>query len=353
MNAASEASADRANAERQVGGLFVWAIEGFLFSLLAWSVFISLQSLDLLPVYSLHEWLLVTITVSSFAHVLVQSITAFSRKSGTLQRGTRNAVLHQGFAQAHCSVVFLVLALYVMVWIEAQNRLQWMQVFFSTTYASSVVFLGVAMLAFSTTMLIVTVCNAFAATVHGVSNWLFLTPSTLLLLGILAPFLHEIGDRELLLCTGMGTNSAAIVLVNSGLLVSYTFFVLDALNFDPLRAFNGSVLQARWDIGLDPKFRLYLFLHALLVLAWLIMYFIFAKTISVALWIVLLSAAALAGVASFGAWPEWRSHADAKNDRLNNREVHAQRDIPTAVVQGGISAQPVRLRIAPNDKTKV
>ena len=344
-----------ARPERQLGGIFVWALEGVLFALLGWALYGSFRGLGVLPSHSMHEWVLVTAAGSALAHAFAQCVVVFRRKHTTLERDTLNAALHHGFAQANCCVVFLTLVLYAVVWIEAQHRPQWMQVFFSDSPTTLLV-VGATVLAFTVVMLIVVVCNAFAATAIGDGNWLFVTPSVVLLLGIVYPFVHEIGDRELLLCTDTGTNSIAIVLLNSGLLVSYTLFVLDTLNFDPLRAFDGTVLQARWDVGLDPKLRIYLLLHALFVALWLSAYLVVARTVSTVLWVALLAAVSLAAGASFGAWPEWRARAFSStslmgiirsargSDRVKRNA--AGRNMPTSVLrseQGSLRAA-IRLR---------
>jgi len=345
-----------ARPERRLGGIFVWALEGGLFALLGWALYASFRGLGVLPSHSMHEWVLVTTAGSALAHGVAQCVVAFRRKNETLEQDTLNAALHHGLAQANCCVVFLTLLLYTVVWMEAQQRSQWMLVFFSAS-PSTLLVVGATVLAFTVVMLIVVVCNAFAATAIGNSNWLFVTPSVVLLLGIVYPFLHEIGDRELLLCTDTGTNSIAIVLLNSGLLVSYTLFVLDTLNFDPLRAFDGTVLQARWDVGLDPKLRIYLLLHALFVALWLSTYLVVARTVSTVLWVALLAAVSLAAGASFGAWPEWRARTYSSTSFMGLvraaqgagrfKKGAASRETPTSVLRGEQSSARAAIRLRP------
>jgi hypothetical protein len=287
---------------RIVTGLFVWSLEAAVFSLLAWSLYVSFASLGALPQNAAHEWTILVVMLSTFAHLVVQCFVAFYKRAETLERENKQAALHKGFAQGNCC--------------EAQTREQWALVFFNAS-GVSMLLVAIIVLSFLSIMIIVAICTAFSATPSGEGNWLFLYPPLCIITAITYPLIHEIGEHELLLCTAATTNSLSVVIVNCGLWISYTFFVLDVFNWDPANAFKNNVLQSRPDR--EPKFRLYLFLHALFATAWLVTYIVLARTITPVVYALLIAAAVLAGAASFSAWPNWRKQTVGKKPASNKQ----------------------------------
>jgi hypothetical protein len=355
---------------RQLGGVFVWSLETFLLALLTFALQQSLAALNLLNAGGMHTWAVLMVLLSSGIQLLVQLVLAAWHKQDALLAGdvsetahlalvsgkgsetaasddvirktiekidnhATHSALHKAVAQAHLCVVFFVTAAYLCVLFESVQRAQWAAVFFATSPSigvdALVIIIAALMCAFLTLSLILAVCNAFAATPVGESNYLILFAPLVLSLCMFYPLLHEIGQRELFFCTTAETNLMAMLFANFAIATSFLFFVLDLVEFDACHVLP-AILHSR--LQGDAGVRLYLMLHALFVAFGLTVYVVLVPTVPLFVAILFIAAAVIASGSSLVALPAalQEQAAKVKFRDASKPDNEAQDDIPVGVV---------------------
>ena len=382
---------------RQLGGVFVWSLEGVVLGVLAYGLQQSLAALNVLPVRVAHEWVLAVIVLSSAVQLITQLALAAWHKQDALVSGdisdavlnsfalasaegrdvsekkyvalvsgkgskisdkddvlrktvevmdkhATNSALHKAVAQAHLCVLFFATVVYVSVLVQGVQHAQWAAVFFATSPVTGAdaltVLVGVFICMFLFVSLIIALCNCFAATPLGERNTLVLFSPLVLTLCMVYPLLHEIGTRELFFCTTAETNLLAMLFVNFAIATSFLFFVLDVVEFDACNVLP-DVLHSR--VQGEAGVRLYLMLHAVFVAAGLTVYVILVPTVPVAITILFLAAAIIAAASSLVSLPAALKESTAKfrlgQRKRDVRESESGDDTPTAVL------------VQPNDKS--
>ena len=387
---------------RQLGGVFVWSLEGVVLGVLTYGLQQSLAALNVLPVRVAHEWVLVVVVLSSAVQLITQLALAAWHKQDALVSGdisdavlnsfalasaegsdvsekkhvalvsgkgskvsdkddvlwktvevmdkhATNSALHKAVAQAHLCVLFFATVVYVSVLVQGVQHAQWAAVFFATSPVTGAdaltVLVGVFVCMFLFVSLIIALCNCFAATPLGERNTLVLFSPLVLTLCMVYPLLHEIGTRELFFCTTAETNLLAMLFVNFAIATSFLFFVLDVVEFDACNVLP-DVLHSR--VQGEAGVRLYLMLHAVFVAAGLTVYVILVPTVSVAITILFLAAAIIAAASSLVSLPAALRESTAKfrlgQRKRDVRESESGDDTPTAVVVQPTDKSFMRLR---------
>lgn len=382
---------------RQLGGVFVWSLEGVVLGVLTYGLQQSLAALNVLPVRVAHEWVLAVVVLSSAVQLITQLALAAWHKQDALVSGdisdavlnsfalasaegrdvsekkrvalvsgkgskisdkddvlwktvevmdkhATNSALHKAVAQAHLCVLFFATVVYVSVLVQGVQHAQWAAVFFATSPVTGAdaltVLVGVFICMFLLVSLIIALCNCFAATPLGERNTLVLFSPLVLTLCMVYPLLHEIGTRELFFCTTAETNLLAMLFVNFAIATSFLFFVLDVVEFDACNVLP-DVLHSR--VQGEAGVRLYLMLHAVFVAAGLTVYVILVPTVPVAITILFLAAAIIAAASSLVSLPAALKESTAKfrlgQRKRDVRESESGDDTPTAVL------------VQPNDKS--
>ncbi|MGA0926077.1 MAG: hypothetical protein ACO3RW_02610 [Burkholderiaceae bacterium] len=387
---------------RQLGGVFVWSLEGVVLGVLTYGLQQSLAALNVLPVRVAHEWVLVVVVLSSAVQLITQLALAAWHKQDALVSGdisdavlnsfalasaegsdvsekkhvalvsgkgskvsdkddvlwktvevmdkhATNSALHKAVAQAHLCVLFFATVVYVSVLVQGVQHAQWAAVFFATSPVTGAdaltVLVGVFVCMFLFVSLIIALCNCFAATPLGERNTLVLFSPLVLTLCMVYPLLHEIGTRELFFCTTAETNLLAMLFVNFAIATSFLFFVLDVVEFDACNVLP-DVLHSR--VQGEAGVRLYLMLHAVFVAAGLTVYVILVPTVPVAITILFLAAAIIAAASSLVSLPAALRESTAKfrlgQRKRDVRESESGDDTPTAVVVQPTDKSFMRLR---------
>ena len=87
-------------ARRQLGGVFVWSLEGVILGALTYGLQQSLAALNVLPVRVAHEWVLAVVVLSSAVQLITQLALAAWHKQDALVSGDISDAVLNSFALA-------------------------------------------------------------------------------------------------------------------------------------------------------------------------------------------------------------------------------------------------------------
>jgi hypothetical protein len=281
-------------ATRMTSGIFVWSIEQGLLALIAFGIVTAWQSLATSIVATADFWLTFVFLISCFSTLLLQTAIAFRATSDTVSLVSEDhdgdlSYLHKPVAQAHCCVVVLLSTAYGFMFVSSLYDLNWASAWYPA--APGLLFAtGSGTIAFCCIFFVVSVANAWSCTSVGDSNYLFLYQPLFLLLCVIYPLIHEIGQNGLIICSSSLVSTLTFVYLNLTIASSFALHFMDIFEFDPAHVFPVFMHSMA---GNRPLFRVYSLLHGLLIIIPFITYAAFTPSISVGV-VVFLSILALA-----------------------------------------------------------
>lgn len=298
---------------RSSNGLFVWCLEAILFQLLVVSVSLTLQQLNLFNLYTIHFWVIVMILISTFTHLVVQITIASYIQTPFITSASLSGALKKGAAEGSLCTNFVIVALYAFFNISEFQTTPWKSVLSINSSFSMTLFSFIFCLASSCLILIISVCNAFAATPHNQGNSLFFKESVVFTFTIVFIVLNESQHNYLFLCSSTQLTFFGIMFGNLFVLVSYLIFVT-GLFFKYNKKMNTH--QHSY------KINLFACLNAGLILGIWILYFFIGQNINIEVFLIIMIL--LGSIVLNNALSLWK--------KLTSRTKFEVK-VPTAVVQ--------------------
>jgi hypothetical protein len=270
--------------KRMTSGIFVWSIEQALLALIGFGIVTAWQSLATTVVATADFWVMLVMLISCVATLVVHTGIAFHATNEFISRTDDDATadgdlsyLHKPVAQAHCCVVVLLTGTYICMFLNSLYDLTWAAAFYPT--APGLVFAtGSANIAFCFILFVVSVASAWACTAVGDSNTLFMYHPLFLIICVVYPLMHEIGQNGLMICSSQLTSTLTFMYANLTIASSFALHFLDVYEFDPAQVFPKFMHSVAG--RQRPIFRVYSLLHGLLIIIPFIAYAASSQTIS-------------------------------------------------------------------------
>jgi hypothetical protein len=278
---------------RATGGVFVWAIESMLLALFGVGTISIIHMVGGTSSIATDMWAIFVVLCSCVVNLILQTVVACSSKQATINEITEGVksdfamvYMHKAVAQGHCSIVTLVLVMYIITMQQSLINLDWANAYFAS--APGLVWVtGTITLAFLTVLWFTSMAGAWAATATGDSNTLFVIIPTTAILCIMFPILNEIGINGLMVCSNPMSSTLAVLYANLALATSFTICLLDCVEFDPARILPKFMRTVGNRL---PSFRIYSMIHGICASITIVMYWIVARGISTPTVVILLSA---------------------------------------------------------------
>jgi len=266
-------------------GIFVWGIEQTLLALVAFGIVTSWQSVATTTIATADLWITFVLLVSCCATLVVQSCIAFSSKSDVVSQPTDDGAtkndlsyLYTAAAQAHCCVVVLLGSSYFFIFLISLHDLVWVTAFFPS--APGLLFAtGSATIAFFIVLFFISLASVWACTPVGGSNFLFLYHPLFMMVCVMYPVLHEIGQNGLIICSKPVVNTLTFMYVNLTIASSFALHFMEIYEFDPAHVFPDFMHSIS---GQRPFFRVYSLLHGLLIVVPFLGYAVLSPSVSFA-----------------------------------------------------------------------
>lgn len=261
-------------AERALGGIFIWALESFLLAMCAISTVLATQAVGGNKLMAGDYWVLFAVLASCVLNLALQTFVAVTSKVNFISQD--QGYLHKSVAQAHCCSVTVLLALYIIIMISSLSDLNWANAYY--TAAPGLIWLtGSITLAFLSVLWMTSMAGSWAATASGDYNSLFCTLPTTSMICILFPIVHEIGNSGLMVCTDTFVSTVAVVYANLAIITSFTFTLLDHVEFDPVNIMPKFMRTVGDRL---PFFRIYSLVHGVGALVALLIYSTVARNVN-------------------------------------------------------------------------
>jgi hypothetical protein len=250
-------------------GIFVWGIEQTLLALVAFGIVTSWQSVATTSVATADCWVTFVLLFSCCATLVVQSGIAFSSKRDVVSQPTDDGAtnidlsfLYNAVAQAHCCVVVLIGISYIFIFFVSLYDLVWVTAFFPS--APGLLFAtGSGSIAFLFVMFFISMASVWACTPVGDSNYLFFYHPLFMMVCVVYPVLHEIGQHGLIICSKPVVTTLTFMYVNLTIASSFALHCMEIYEFDPAHVFPAFMHSIA---GQRPLFRVYSLLHGLSII---------------------------------------------------------------------------------------
>lgn len=210
---------------RSSNGLFVWCLEALLFQGLVVSISLTLQHLKVFTLHTIHFWAIVMILITAFAHLFVQITVASYIQSPFITSFSSSSALKKGTAEGNLCTNFVIIALYAFFYISELQSNPWKPVLAENNNFSLSLLCFIYCIASMSIMLLISICNAFAATPHDQGNSLFFKESVVCIFAIVFIIFNESQQNYFLLCSSTFFTFLWIILSNIFVLMSYLIFV--------------------------------------------------------------------------------------------------------------------------------
>ena len=293
---------------RATGGVFVWAIESVLLALFGVGTISIMHMVGGTSSVATDMWAISVALCSCVLNLVLQTFVACSSKQPTIieipEGGNAQFAMmymHKAVAQGHCSVMTLVLTMYIITMQRSLTDLDWANAYYAS--APGLVWItGTITLGFLTVLWFTSITGAWAATAVGDSNTLFCIIPTTAIVCITFPILNEIGSNGLMVCSNPMSSTLAVLYANLALATSFTISLLDCVEFDPARILPRFMRTVGDRM---PSFRIYNMLHGVCISITVVMYWISTTGITPIVFL-LLSANGIVTVAnSLTVGPVW------------------------------------------------
>ena len=271
-------------AARMTSGIFVWSIEQTLLALFAFGIVTAWQSMATATEATADIWTTFVLLFSCIATLALQIGIAFSSVSDIVTQPTEDGVtskdlsyLHNAVAQAHCCIVVLIGSSYIFLFSTSLYDLVWASAFFPS--APGLLFAtGSASIALFFVLFFISVASVWACTSVGDSNGLFWYHPLFMMLCVMYPVLHEIGQHGLIICSKPMVTTLTFMYVNLTIASSFALHFMEIYEFDPAHVFPKFMHSIG---GNRPFFRVYPMLHGLLIVIPLWAYTVVSSAVSV------------------------------------------------------------------------
>ena len=269
---------------RATAGVFIWAIESTMLGLF------GVGSVSLVHVFggssplSADMWAIFVVFSSCILNIIMNTVVAFSSKQTLIQdptspenkeSGSGVVFMHKSITQGHCSVVAIILALYIIILQQSLFDLNWASAYFPSS-PGLVWIVGTVTLAFLTVLFVTSISGSWAATAVGASNPIFFILPTTSIICIMFPIINEIANNGLMSCSSPMISTFAIIYANLALATSFTFSILDNVEFDPVKLLP-KFMRTVGDR--TASIRIYNFLHGICISGTMIVYWISARKV--------------------------------------------------------------------------
>ena len=287
------------NALRMTRGVFVWSIEQTLLAFVAFGTVTAWQALAAATSATADSWITFVLLFSCAVTLVIQSVIAFYSVSDIISQPVEDekvisdlSYLHTAVAQAHCCIVVLFSGSYMFVFFTSLYNLVWVTAFFP--FAPGLLFAtGSGIISFHLVLFFVSVANVWACTSVGSSNALFFYRPLFMMLCVVHPVLHEIGQNGLIICSTPVITTMTFMYVNLTIASSFALHFMTIYEFDPAHVFPQFMHGVA---GKRPFFCVYSLLHGLLIIVPFVCYAALSSSVSVAPAVVIALLASVATV---------------------------------------------------------
>ena len=250
-------------------GVFVWSIEQTLLASIAFGTVTAWQALASATSANADFWITITLLFSCLVALVMQSGIAFYSVTNVISQPVYDSkvtsdisYLHTAVAQAHCCIIVLLTCSYVFIFLTSLHDLVWVTAFFPS--APGLLFAtGSGILSFCCILFFVSVANVWACTCVGNSNALFCYHPLFMMLCVVYPILHEIGQNGLIICSTPVITTLTFMYVNLTIASSFALHFMTIYEFDPAHVFPQFMHGVA---GKRPFFCIYSLLHGLLII---------------------------------------------------------------------------------------
>jgi len=266
--------------------IFVWGIEQTLVSLFGFGIVMAWQSLATATVATADFWSTAVLLFSCSTTLAVQVVIAFTSINKVVSKPTDDGVarsdfsyLHTAVAQAHCCITVLIGSSYLLLFLTSIYDVVWASAFYPS--APGLLFAtGSGTTAFCFALFLISVASVWACTSVGDSNTLFWYHPLFLMLCVIYPVLHEIGQNGLIICSKPLVTTLTFMYVNLTIASSFALHFMEIFEFDPAQVFPRYMHSIA---GNRPFFRVYPMLHGLLIITPFLFYSAVSLSVSISI----------------------------------------------------------------------